>query len=155
MSICRSRLSDAEAVCRIYGREVLTSTATFDTESRTLAEQEASMRLRGERHPLLVAVARDEMLGYGSISAYSAKPGYAHTVEDSVYAAEDHRGYGVGDGSWANSSQRPSVRGITASSPASLLTTNDRSAFTNGRDSCESAWNARWAASSDGGSTCS
>lgn len=96
MTIRRSRLSDAEAVCRIYNREVLTSTATFDTESRTLAEQEASMRLRGERHPLLVAVARDEVLGYGSISAYSAKPGYAHTVEDSVYVAEDHRGCGVG-----------------------------------------------------------
>jgi phosphinothricin acetyltransferase len=35
-------------------------------------------------------------VGWSSLNVYRAKPGYRHTVENSVYIDEGHRGRGIG-----------------------------------------------------------
>jgi len=81
----------------IYNHEVLTSTATFDLTPRTLSEQRLWITNRSGAHAVLVAVDdRREVAGFGALSAYRERAGYATTVEDSVYLAETHRGQGVG-----------------------------------------------------------
>lgn len=88
---------DAAAIMDIYNHEVLTSTATFDLVPRTLDEQRHWITDRSGAHAVIVAVDDDAtVVGFGALSAYRERAGYATTVEDSVYLAESCRGRGVG-----------------------------------------------------------
>jgi L-amino acid N-acyltransferase len=45
---------------------------------------------------VVVAVDSDEVVAFGSLSLYRAKPSYRWTAEDSVYVKDGYRGKGVG-----------------------------------------------------------
>lgn len=88
---------DAAAIMEIYNHEVLTSTVTFDLVPRTLEEQRRWITDRSGAHAVVVAVdSAGGTAGFGALSAYRERAGYATTVEDSVYLADSHRGQGVG-----------------------------------------------------------
>lgn len=89
-------LEDAEAVRRIYNREVTGSTVTFDLVPRTLDDQRAWLAAHAGAHPAVVAVCEGAVVGFGSLSPYRDRPAYATTVEDSVYVDRSWRGRGVG-----------------------------------------------------------
>ncbi len=89
-------VEDAPAVLEIYNHEVLTSTVTFDLVPRTLAEQESWITDRSGAHVVLVVEDDGQVVGFGALSQYRERAGYATTVEDSVYVHQDHRGKGVG-----------------------------------------------------------
>ena len=91
-----ARPSDAEALRRIYNREVTETTVTFDLVPRTLEEQQRWIEEHSGVHPALVAEIDDEVVGFASLTPYRSRPAYATTVEDSVYVDERHRGRGVG-----------------------------------------------------------
>ena len=92
-----ARPDDAEAIRAIYNLEVTESTVTFDLVPRTLEDQLAWLHQRTGAHVVLVAVDDDDqVVGYGSLSAYKARAAYATTVEDSVYVARGSQGQGVG-----------------------------------------------------------
>jgi L-amino acid N-acyltransferase YncA len=107
----RTRLAapgDVEAIRAIYNVEVLGSTNTFDMVPRTRAEQEAWLSEHRGVHPALVAVEDpalaqghagadgEVVLGFGSLSVFRERSGYAATAENSVYVDRAHRGKGVG-----------------------------------------------------------
>jgi phosphinothricin acetyltransferase len=86
---------DLPDIGAIYNHYVVHSDCTMDTEPRTL-EVLQSWFAEHDQLPILVAVRGEEVVGWGSLSPYAARPGYARTLEDSVYVrAGDHRG-GVG-----------------------------------------------------------
>ena len=104
---------DAEAIRAIYNVEVLGSTNTFDMVARTPREQEEWLREHRGVHPAIVAVepappvpsgshaggndaAIEVVLGFGSLSPFRERSGYAATAENSVYVDRAHRGKGVG-----------------------------------------------------------
>lgn len=88
---------DAAAIMEIYNEAVLTSTATFDLVPRTLEEQRHWMTNRSGAHAVIVAVEGEgRVAGFGALSAYRERAGYATTVEDSVYLADGYRGRGIG-----------------------------------------------------------
>jgi L-amino acid N-acyltransferase len=91
---------DADAIRTIYNVEVLGSTNTFDMVARTKEEQEAWLLGHRGVHPAIVAVeagANGEIvLGFGSLSAFRDRSGYAATAENSVYVDRSQRGRGVG-----------------------------------------------------------
>ncbi|HYK94029.1 MAG TPA: GNAT family N-acetyltransferase, partial [Thermoplasmata archaeon] len=89
-----ARLADAEAICRIYNRAVVASTATFDTEPRTVAEERR--RLKDPDFPILVAERRGRVVGWASLSPWSSRKAYARTAETSVYVDAASRGRGIG-----------------------------------------------------------
>jgi L-amino acid N-acyltransferase len=92
-----ARPDDAEAIRRIYNREVTESTATLDLVPRTAADQASWMEDHSGAYAAVVAVAPDlAVAGFASLSPYRTRPGYSTTVEDSVYVDADHRGAGVG-----------------------------------------------------------
>ncbi len=91
-----ARPADARAIAAIYNAEVTGSTATFDLRPRTLAQQRSWLRRHGGAHPVLVAVVDGQVVGFASLSPYRDRPGYATTVEDSVYVDARFRGAGVG-----------------------------------------------------------
>jgi L-amino acid N-acyltransferase YncA len=87
---------DAEAIRAIYNREVTSSAVTFDLVPRTLEDQRVWLAGHSGAYPAIVAEAGGEVLGFGSLSPYRERPGYATTVEDSVYVRHDQQGRGVG-----------------------------------------------------------
>ncbi len=109
MQIRLAAPGDAEAIRAIYNVEVLESTNTFDMVPRTSAEQKEWMAEHGGVHPAIVAVEAAEggppghagangeiVLGFGSLSVFRERSGYAATAENSVYVDQAHRGKGVG-----------------------------------------------------------
>ena len=108
MHIRLAALGDAEAIRAIYNVEVLGSTNTFDMVARTKEQQEAWLLEHRGVHPAIVAVepaatrsghlgANDEIvLGFGSLSAFRERSGYAATAENSVYVDRAQRGRGIG-----------------------------------------------------------
>jgi L-amino acid N-acyltransferase YncA len=91
-----AEIADLGAVFEIYNHEVVHSVSTFDTELRDPATDEAWLTGREARYPVLVAVRRDELLGWGALSQWSPRGAYARTAEVSVYVDHRHRKEGVG-----------------------------------------------------------
>ena len=90
--------ADLPALTEIYNHYVRTSGVTFDTTEFTVeARQEwfAHYCATGP-HRLLVACEDDDVLGYATSSPFRPKPGYATSVETSVYLRPDATGRGLG-----------------------------------------------------------
>lgn len=88
---------DDAAIAAIYAEAVRDTTATFDTEPRSLEETTRFREEHGGRHPLLVAVdEQDDVLGWASLSAWSGRCAYADTAEVSIYVDAAARRRGVG-----------------------------------------------------------
>lgn len=90
--------SDLDGILAIYNDAVLTTTATYDYEPRSLDDRVAWFEEhQRQRLPVLVAVeANSQILGWSSLSRYHNRSGYRFTVENSVYVATRHRGRGIG-----------------------------------------------------------
>jgi L-amino acid N-acyltransferase YncA len=111
MHIRLAALGDAEAIRAIYNVEVLHSTNTFDMVARTEQEQEAWLLEHRGVHPAIVAVEpgapgtadsdraganHEIVLGFGSLSPFRERSGYAGTAENSVYVDRAQQGRGIG-----------------------------------------------------------
>ncbi len=97
MHLRDASVSDAEAILEIYNHQVLTSTATFDLVPRTLEQQQNWLTQRSGAHAVIVAeLDHGDIGGFGALSAYRERAGYATTVEDSVYVAGSHQREGIG-----------------------------------------------------------
>jgi L-amino acid N-acyltransferase YncA len=88
--------ADLERINDIYTQAVLRSTATFDTAARTMEERRVWFSRHGGAHPVVVAEEGADIYGWAALSRYSSRSAYDHTVEDSVYIAEECRGKGIG-----------------------------------------------------------
>ena len=89
-------VSDADPIREIYNDAVRSTTATFDTEPRTLVEQLAWFEQHDTRHPVLVAEIDQEVVGWASLSPWSDRRAYDGTAEISVYVATPWRSRGIG-----------------------------------------------------------
>jgi L-amino acid N-acyltransferase len=87
---------DSAAIAAIWNHEVLHTSATTDTEPRSPEAQRAWLAVHGPRHPVIVAVEGNEVVAFGALSSYRAKPAYAWTAENSVYVKDGWRGKGLG-----------------------------------------------------------
>lgn len=88
---------DIPEIAAIYGECVLTETASFELEAPDEAEMGRRMRiLLDGGYPYVVAADAGRVCGYAYAGPYHARPGYRHTVEDSVYLAAEARGQRLG-----------------------------------------------------------
>jgi phosphinothricin acetyltransferase len=94
--IRKALLSDVPAITEIYNEAILTTTATFDIEPKTIAEQRKWFKAHGGRNPVLVAEVGGQVVGWVSLSEYSTRCAYADTVELSLYIKEAFRNQGIG-----------------------------------------------------------
>ncbi|MBX3475804.1 MAG: N-acetyltransferase [Planctomycetes bacterium] len=88
--------ADLAAIAAIYNDAIRTTTATFDTEEKTLEDRRQWLASHDAKHPVIVAQMGDEVAGWGCLSAWSDRCAYAGTCENSVYVATSARGKGVG-----------------------------------------------------------
>jgi L-amino acid N-acyltransferase YncA len=90
-------LADIPAIATIYGDAVLNGTATFELVPPDEAEMDRRQATLLEAgYPYLVAERAGAVLGYAYASAFRPRPGYRHTVEDSVYIAPEAQHQGIG-----------------------------------------------------------
>jgi L-amino acid N-acyltransferase len=94
--IRRAGKDDIPAITAIYNEAIRTTTATFDTEEKTLVEQEAWFRDHGRKNPVMVAEHEGRIVAWASLSKWSDRCAYKDTAEVSLYVAEDQRGKGIG-----------------------------------------------------------
>ncbi len=91
-------LDDCPGILAVYNEAVLTTTATYDYEPRTL-EHRRDWFVARQRNgfPVLVAVdVAGRVAGWSALNPYHDRIGYRFTVENSVYVAADSRGRGLG-----------------------------------------------------------
>jgi len=96
MHIRDARAADAAAIAEIYNHAVLTTTASFDIEPKSVEDRARWLAGRSPLHPVIVAEVDGIVVGWGALSPYSERPAYSATVEVSVYVAESYRGNGGG-----------------------------------------------------------
>ncbi len=71
ISVRAATAADVPAITEIYNEAILTTVATFDTEPKSLASQEAWFKAHDERHPILVAEIDGKVIGWASLSVWS------------------------------------------------------------------------------------
>lgn len=88
----------APAILDILNHAIVTSTALYDYEPRTLANMVTWFAAkRAGDFPVIGAVDEaGELMGFTSFGAFRAFPAYKYTVEHSVYVHHAHRGKGLG-----------------------------------------------------------
>lgn len=89
-------LTDLPAITEIYNDAVLHTTATFDTEIKTLDNRTQWFHLHDNMHPILIAEINNEVAGWASLSKWSERPAYDTTAEESVYISKEYRNKGTG-----------------------------------------------------------
>src|SRR5689334_5665161 len=90
--------ADLPAILEIYNDAVLTTTASYDYEPRTLEHRRQWFAERQrDGYAVFVAVDSDgRVVGWSALNPYHARVGYRFTAENSVYVAADQRGRGEG-----------------------------------------------------------
>jgi len=96
VEIRKATSEDLPAITDIYNVEVMSSTATLDTEPRGDEEARAWFEEHTGRYPILVATRGGVVVGWASISQWSDRKGYDGTAEISYYVKSGHRGEGIG-----------------------------------------------------------
>lgn len=87
---------DLAAITAIYNDAILHTTATFDTEPKSVEEQRRWLESHGPRFPILVAELDGTIAGWGSLGAWSDRCAYRDTAETSFYVGPEFRGRGIG-----------------------------------------------------------
>jgi phosphinothricin acetyltransferase len=89
---------DCQGILDIYNEAVLTTTATYDYQPRTLDHRQ--QWFDDHEHtgfPIFVAAdSSGRIVGWSALNRYHDRVGYRFTSENSIYIAEDHRGRGIG-----------------------------------------------------------
>jgi L-amino acid N-acyltransferase YncA/GrpB-like predicted nucleotidyltransferase (UPF0157 family) len=92
----KAALSDLDAITDIYNEAILTTTATFDTEPKSISERLQWFQSHDERHPILAAELDGKVVGWISLSKWSERQAYRDTGETSFYVKSEYRGKGIG-----------------------------------------------------------
>ena len=87
---------DAAALALIYNQGIVDRVATLEMEERTVEERRAWLAARGTRHPVLVAEAGSQVVGFGSLNLFNPRKAYDHVADFSLYVERSWRGKGVG-----------------------------------------------------------
>ena len=88
--------NDLEAIRAIYNYYVQHSTCTYQIEPEPADNRLAWFRNRAARHPVIVAEASGEVIGWAALSPWNTRCGYANSAEASVYIHHDHHRRGLG-----------------------------------------------------------
>ena len=91
-----AKTDDLTAITDIYNEAILTTDATFDTETKTVESQKEWFESHDSRNPILVAESDGHIIGWASLSKWSDRYAYSNTAEISVYVKDGYRGQGTG-----------------------------------------------------------
>jgi len=96
LTIKQATLADLGQITEIYNDAIQKTTATFDTDLKTLEEQEKWFANHDASHPVLIAEQDGLIVAWASLSQWSDRCAYSATAEISLYVKEEYRGKGIG-----------------------------------------------------------
>lgn len=96
ITIRRATASDATGIARIYNHYILSSTATFDTEPKSVEERAEWIADRDPAHPVFVSERDGAIVAWGALGPYRARRAWGQTAEVAVYVADGMTGMGLG-----------------------------------------------------------
>lgn len=98
MNIIYCDPSYAEQVQHIFNDTILSTTALYDYEPRTLQQVETWFKTKQEGNFPVIGLVDEynTLLGFGSYGTFRNWPAYQYTVEHSLYIHKDYRGRGCG-----------------------------------------------------------
>lgn len=91
-----AEIKDIVVISEIYNDAVLTTTATFDCEVKSIENRTEWFLNRNRNFPIVVAEKNAQVVGYAAINPWSPKKGYDFCGEVSFYIHKDFRGQGIG-----------------------------------------------------------
>lgn len=88
----------AEEILAIFNHAIVTSTALYDYQPRTMDAMRAWFDAKTKGNYPVVGVAADDnrLMGFASYGPFRNYPAYKYSVEHSIYVDSDFRGRGVG-----------------------------------------------------------
>lgn len=90
-------IQDVPQILAIVNHAIATSTANYNYEPLTLAEQTAWFESKQQYNfPVWVAVVEDLAVAFGTYGTFREKMGYRYTVEHTIYVQEDQQRKGIG-----------------------------------------------------------
>lgn len=96
VSIRTATPGDVAAITDIYNEAILNTVATFDTETKSVADRARWFETHDERHPVIVAEVAGTVVAWATLSAWSERQAYSGTAETTLYVDAGHRGDGIG-----------------------------------------------------------
>jgi phosphinothricin acetyltransferase len=96
MSIRDATEADLPGILALYNDVIATSNAVYTETPSTLADRQAWFAARCAGNFPVVVAAENSVLGLASFGDFRPWPGYARSVEHSVYVTQDARGRGIG-----------------------------------------------------------
>lgn len=89
--------SDIDTILEIVNHQILHSTSNYDYEPHDFETQKLWFdEKQAQGLPIIVAEYENAPIGYATYGSFRHKEGYKHTVEHSVYVAEEFIGKGAG-----------------------------------------------------------
>jgi phosphinothricin acetyltransferase len=96
VTIRAAAAGDADAICTIHNQGITDRLATLDTTERTADGVRAWLAERSTRHPVIVADANGQIVGWGSLNQFNPRQAYDFVADFSVYVERQFRGKGIG-----------------------------------------------------------
>jgi len=96
LHIRQASLNDIPFITDIYNDAILNTTATFDTEIKTIESRAEWFLAHDENHPVLAGEIDNKVIGWASLTRWSDRCAYDKTSEISVYVDKAFRGKGIG-----------------------------------------------------------
>ena len=88
---------DIPSILKIVNHAIIHTTSNYNYEIQSLQVQTKWFEdKKAKNFPIIVAVLKNEVIGFGTYGTFREKIGYQFTVEHSVYVAENFIGKGVG-----------------------------------------------------------
>ena len=96
MHIRRATAGDAARIAEIYNWYILNTIITFETE--VISPQEMTHRIQDKlpTHDWLVGEVDQGLIGYAYYEPFRSRAAYQHTVESTIYLAQESVGHGFG-----------------------------------------------------------
>ncbi len=92
-----ARQEDMPVLTRIYNKYVTETTVSFEMEPLTVEEMDRRRQSIVQLHyPYFVAEQGGEIVGYACAHPWKERAAYCHTLETTVYVADEHRHQGIG-----------------------------------------------------------
>ena len=96
LQIDNATKKDLNRIVEIYNWAIENTSATFDTEIKTVQSQLDWFKSHDEEYPVIVARENGRVLAWGSISRWSDRCAYSGTGEISLYVDPDFHSKGIG-----------------------------------------------------------
>lgn len=96
LKIRSAEINDIPGITEIYNDAILNTTATCDTEIKSIENRIDWLKAHSSKYPVIVAIKNDQVVGWASMSRWSDRIAYDDTAEISVYIHKEFRDIGIG-----------------------------------------------------------